>query len=91
MNVLGHHDLAHEREAIAVAGFAKNLNKRISRANRAQQGQASMASESDEMKMTAAVVANEIVSHGKKEKSKARPSKSGRVGHPEGQRLRKMQ
>jgi hypothetical protein len=43
------------------------------------------------MKMTAPVVANEFVSHGKKEKSKARPSNSGRVGHPEGQRLRKVQ
>jgi hypothetical protein len=34
------------------------------------------------MKEPVPVAANEFVSHGKKEKSKARPSKSGKVGHP---------
>jgi hypothetical protein len=35
------------------------------------------------MKMSASVMANELVSHGKKEKSTPRLSKTGRVGHPE--------
>jgi hypothetical protein len=42
------------------------------------------------MKMAAPVMANEFVGHGKKEKSKPRSSKNGRIGHPEEQRRRKM-
>jgi hypothetical protein len=37
------------------------------------------------------VVTNDFVSHRRKEKSKPRPSKSGRVGHPEWQRPGKRQ
>jgi hypothetical protein len=47
--------------------------------------QALIASECDEMQMAAPVMTNEFVGHGTKEKSKPRPSKSERVGHPEGQ------
>jgi hypothetical protein len=35
---------------------------------------------------TSSNVANDLVSHGKKENSKPRPSRSGRIGQPEGQR-----
>jgi YD repeat-containing protein len=61
-----------------------SLGRRTS--NRAQQRHAPKASECDEMEMAASIVADKFVSHGKKEKSKPRLSKSGRVGHPEGQR-----
>jgi len=57
----------------------------------AQSSQTSVTSESGEMNEFAPTMANQFVSHGKKEKSKIRPSKNGRIGHPEGQRLRKMQ
>jgi hypothetical protein len=91
VDVLRHDDIAHEGESIVVAGLAKNLDKGVSSANRAQQRQASIASEGDKVQMAASIMADEFVGHGKKEKSKPRPSRSGRVGHPEGQRLRKMQ
>ena len=58
----------------------KNLNESILGANRAQQGQASIASEGNEMEMAASVVANEFVGHGT---STPRPFKTERVGHPE--------
>jgi hypothetical protein len=38
------------------------------------------------MEMAASVVTNEFVGHGRIEKPKPRPSKGGRVGHPEEQR-----
>jgi hypothetical protein len=47
--------------------------------------QALIASECDEMQMAAPVMTNEFVGHGNSEKSKPRPSKSERVGHPERQ------
>ena len=55
----------HKGESVAVARFAENLDKRISSANGAQKRQAPIASEGDEMKMAASVMANEFVSHGK--------------------------
>jgi hypothetical protein len=42
-----------------------------------------MASERNEMQRAASLVANEFVSHGTKVKSKPRPFKAERVGHPE--------
>ena len=90
MNVLGHDDVGHERKSVAVARLAKKLYKRISSANRAQQWKPPIASECDEVKVAAPELANEFVSHGEKEKSKPRPSKCGRGGHPEGQRLGKF-
>jgi hypothetical protein len=83
VNVIGHNDIAHQRETVAIARLAENLDENISGANGAQQRQASIASEGDEMKMPVPVVANEFADHGKQEKSNARPSNSGRVGHPE--------
>ena len=55
----------HKEESVAVACFAENLDKHISSANGAQKRQAPIASEGDEMKMTASVMVNEFVSHGK--------------------------
>ena len=82
MNVLGHDDVAHKGESVAVACFAQDLDKRVSSANGAQEWKTPISSEGDEMEMAASVMANEFVSHGKKEKSKPRPSRSGRIGHP---------
>src|SRR5260221_6320661 len=59
------------------------MDENISGTNRAQQGQASIASERNEIQMAASIAANEFVSHGTKEKSKPRPFKTERVGHPE--------
>ena len=83
MDVLRHDYVAHQGEAIAIPHLTEDLDENISGANRAQQGQASIASERNEMQMTVPVVANEFVGHGTKEKSKPRPSKNERVGHPE--------
>jgi hypothetical protein len=81
VDVLGHDDVAYKKVSVAVARLAKNLNKRISSANRAQKREAPIASECDEMKIAASLMANEFVSHGKKEQSNPRPSNRGRVGH----------
>jgi hypothetical protein len=83
VNVFGHHDVTHQREAKAIAHLAKNIHKSISGANRAQQRQASIASESNEMQMSTTVAPDELVGHGTEEKSKPRPFKPERVGHPE--------
>src|SRR5579864_1454276 len=53
--------------------------------DRVQKRQPPIASESDEMQMAASVVANEFVGDGNSDKSKPRPSKCKRVGHPERQ------
>ena len=82
-NVIGHNYIAHQREPVAVARLAENLDEGDSGANRAQKRQASIAGEGDEMQMAARVETNEFVSHGTKEKSKPRPFKLERVGHPE--------
>ena len=66
MNVFGRNDVAHERKTVAISGFSENLNKRISRANRAQQRQPPIASESNEVKMPVPVMSNEFASHGER-------------------------
>ncbi len=81
--MLGHDDVAHQGKAVAVPHLTENLDEDIFGVNRAQQGQASIAGEGNEVQMAASVVANEFVSHGRKEKSKPRPFKTERVGHPE--------
>jgi len=83
MDVLGHDHVAHQRESIAVARFAENPDERVPGANRAQKRQAPIAGEGDEMQMAAPVMTNEFMGHGTKEKSKPRPFKTERVGHPE--------
>ena len=44
--------------------FSENLDEKISGANGAQQGQAAIARERNEMRMTASVVTNEFVGQG---------------------------
>ena len=63
MNVFRRDNISGQRESVAVARFAQNLSKSISSANGAQKGQSPTASERDEMKVAAAVVANEFMSH----------------------------
>jgi hypothetical protein len=86
MDVLRHDHVAGQGKPIAVAHLAKNLNENISGANRAQQGQALITRERNEMQMPLTVVADEFVGHGEQGKSKPRPFKSQRVGHPERQK-----
>jgi hypothetical protein len=83
MDVLRHDDVAHQGEAVAVTHLAKNMDENLSGADRAQKRQASIASEGNEMQMVASIVANEFVGHEREEKSKPRPFKTERVGHPE--------
>jgi hypothetical protein len=85
LDVLRHNDVTHQGEAVTVTHLAKNLDENISGANRAQQRQASITGERNEMQMAASIVPNELDGHGKKEKSKPRPFKPERVGHPEEQ------
>jgi hypothetical protein len=61
--MFGHHDVAHQREAKAIA-------------NRAQQRQAPVTTEGDGMQMSTSVVADQSFAHGKEEKSKPRPFQS---------------
>jgi hypothetical protein len=83
--MFGHDHVTYQRESVAVARLTENLNKGVSSANGAQKRQPPKASEGDEMQMAAPVVANEFVGHESSDKSKARPSKNERVGHPERQ------
>jgi len=39
VNVIGHDDVAHEHESVAVAHLAQNLHEQILRARRGKQGQ----------------------------------------------------
>ena len=65
------------------AHIRKNPDKRICGAHRPEQRKASITGKRDEMEMAVPVVANEFVGHGAQEKSKPRPFKPERVGHPE--------
>jgi hypothetical protein len=67
------------------AHIRKNPVKRISGAHRPEQRKASITGKRDEMKMAVPVVANDFVGRGEQEKSKPRPFKPERVGHPEQQ------
>ena len=78
-----HDDATYKGEAVALTHLAENLNEDISGANRAQQGQASIAGERNEVQMAASVVANEFAGHGRRVKSKTRPFETEGVGHPE--------
>jgi hypothetical protein len=82
MDMLRHDDVTDEGEAVTIADFAKHMDENIPCSNRTQKRPAPIASERNEMQMAAPVVANEFVSHGE-EKSKPRPFKPERVGHPE--------
>jgi len=85
VNVSRHDHVTDERKTVAVPNLAKNLNESIPGANRTQERYTPVTTEGDEMKVAAAVVANEFVGHESSDKSKPGPSKSERVGHPERQ------
>ncbi|MGA7793848.1 MAG: hypothetical protein WCA19_12490 [Candidatus Acidiferrales bacterium] len=82
MDVLGYDDVAHQGKSVAVAYLAENLDEDISGSNRTKQGQTSITGERNEMQMAASVVTKEFVAHKRNEKSKPRPFKTERVGHP---------
>ena len=65
------------------AHIRKNPVKRISGAHRPEQRKASITGKRDEMEMAVPLVANDFVGYGAQEKSKPRPFKPERVGHPE--------
>jgi hypothetical protein len=51
VNVVGHDDVARERESVAVTHFAQNLHKQILRARRDKQGQSPVATAGDEVEV----------------------------------------
>jgi hypothetical protein len=63
-NVLRHDHVVHQGESVTVTHLAKKLDKNISGANRAQQGQSSITSESNEMQVAESVAATKFVDHG---------------------------
>jgi hypothetical protein len=71
--MFGHHDVTRQREAPAIAHLVLNLDENIPGANRAQQWQARVTTEGDEMEMAASIMADQLFAHGMEEKSKPRP------------------
>ena len=57
VDMLRHDDVTHQGEPVTVAHFVKNMDESISSANRAQQRQASVTTEGDEMQMVLSVPA----------------------------------
>jgi len=73
VDVLWHHNISDQRKPVAIPDFAENLNESILGANRTQERYTPVTTERDEMKMPAAVNANEFVGHGVEETPKPRP------------------
>jgi hypothetical protein len=63
VNVVGHDNVARERESVAVAHFAQNLCKQILRPRRGKQGQSSVATAGDEVKVVQSVSAFQSFRH----------------------------
>ena len=80
MNVFGHDDVADNDERIALADLLQHSQKQVPTARSAKQGLSTITTASDEVKVSSAVVAIEIVPHGP---SIAPPRlRGGDVGHP---------
>jgi len=60
MDALRHDNVTYQGEPTTVPNLAENLNKNIPGANRAQQRQAPIAGERNEMQMAASIVANQF-------------------------------
>jgi len=80
MNVFGHDDVANNDEGIALADLLQHFQKQVPTARSAKQGLSTITTASDEVKVSSAVVAMQIVPHGH---TIARPRlRRGDVGHP---------
>ena len=71
-----HSDVAYQREAIAIAHLVQIRDENLPGANRAQQRQASLTTECDEMEMPAPGVPKQFVGRRMEEKSKPQPFQS---------------
>jgi len=76
VDVFRHSDVAYQREAIAIAHLVQIRDENIPGANRAQQRQASLTTECDEMEMPAPGVPNQFVGRRMEEKSEPQPFQS---------------
>jgi len=80
MNVFGHDHVADDDESIALADLLQHSQKQVPTARSAKQGLSTITTASDEVKVSSAVVAMQIVPHGH---TIARPRlRGGDVGHP---------
>jgi hypothetical protein len=80
MNVFGHDHVANDDEGIALADLLQHSQKQVPTARSAEQGLSTITTASDEVKVSSAVVAMQIVPHGH---SIAPPRpRGGDVGHP---------
>ena len=80
MNVFGHDHVADDDESIALADLLQHSQKQVPTARSAEQALSTITTASDEVKVSSAVVAIEIVPHGP---SIAPPRlRGGDVGHP---------
>jgi len=76
VDVFRHSDVAYQREAIAIAHLVQIRDENIPGANRAQQRQASLTTECDEMEMPAPGVPKQFVGRRMEEKSEPQPFQS---------------
>ena len=81
VDVFRHSDVAYQREAIAIAHLVQIRDENIPGANRAQQRQASLTTECDEMEMPAPGVPKQFVGRRMEEKSKPQPFQSKVSAH----------
>jgi hypothetical protein len=63
VNVVGHDDVARERESVAVAHLAQNLHEQILRTRRGKQGQPPVAAAGDEVEVAQSVPASQSFGH----------------------------
>ena len=63
MNVLGHNDISDDDEHIALSHLLQHFEKQVTAVRSAKQRLSAIATASDEMKITGAVVAMEVLPH----------------------------
>jgi len=78
--MLGHEDVANQREAVLLPGLFKAANRGVAGPDRAQKRPALVATKRDEMKIAKTGDASQILRHGGEEGPTL--SKTERVGHP---------
>ena len=63
VDVIGHHDVTHKRESVAVTHLSRNFHKQILRARGGKQGQTPVTTACDEVKMAQSVPATQSFRH----------------------------
>jgi hypothetical protein len=71
MKMLGHHDLAQNHESVALSDLFSNGEKQIAPGGRAQPWLAVIATASDEVQVSGAVISVEILGHDGNARTKA--------------------